>query len=125
MFDPNWLAAIGQFVAAIGTIAAVVVALRIANESGKQAQEQSSQLHYEAMCPVLVIHGEDDLLPRSPDNDLWLDWSANEIKLHIYNAGNGPALNIASVIYGAESYMLGDAGSQKRVDNTKETHWTC
>ena len=125
MFDPNWLAAIGQCVAAVGTIAAVVVALRIANESGKQAREQSSQLHYDAMRPVLVIHGEDDLLPRSPNGDLWLNWSANEIKLHIYNAGNGPALNIASVIYGAESYMVGEVGSQKRVGDTKETHWTC
>lgn len=125
MFDPNWLAAIGQCIAAIGTIAAVVVALYIANKSGKQAREQSSQLHYDEMRPVLVIHGEDDLLPRSPGNDLWLKWDANEISLHIYNAGNGPALNISSVIYGAESYMLGDVGSQKRVDDTKETHWTC
>ena len=125
MFDPNWLAAIGQGVAAIGTIAAVIVALRIANKSGKQAQEQSKQLQYDALRPVLVIHGDDALLPRSSNNNLWMDWSAGEIKLHVYNAGNGPALNIASVIYGAESYMVGTLGSQKRVDDSKDIHWTC
>ncbi len=123
MFDPNWLAAIGQCVAAIGTIAAVIVALRIANKSGKQAQEQSSQLQYGAMRPVLVIHGDDASLPRSSNNNLWMDWSASEIKLHMYNAGNGPALNIASVIYGAESYVVGTLGS--RVDDSQDIHWTC
>ncbi len=121
MFDPNWIAAIGQCVAALATVAAVLTALYIAHKSGRQVLQD----RYHAARPLISIDGDDTALPRSPGNPAWLAWDTKSIELSMHNVGNGPAFNIASVIYGAESYVVGDVGSTKRESSEKDNHWTC
>lgn len=121
MLDPNWVAAIGQWAGAAGTFAAVVVALYLAQKSGRQGLQD----RYNAARPLISIDGDDAALPRSPGNPPWLAWDAKSIELSMHNVGNGPAFNIASVIYGAESYVVGNLGSLTRVSGEKNSHWTC
>lgn len=51
----------------------------------------------------------------------WLDWHVNHQIVMIRNMGTEPALNVASVIYGAESYLV----EGLRSDHAQDIHWTC
>src|SRR6266852_1778200 len=123
--DPNWVAAIGQWVGAIATFAAVVVALYIAHSSGKQARGQVQQARVDSVRPMLVINEYDGQMKTSTSNPAWLAWDNPFLNLKVRNIGMGAALNIACVLYGAESYWVGDIPNQKQVNSESDKHWTC
>ncbi len=114
--DPNWVAAYGQWAGAIASFFAVIVALGIAIYSGRQAQKQARA----TSLPRLVIDSDGtDLWQKR--NLLYLDWSTPFLTVSMKNVGTGPAFNIVSVIYGAESYP-GTQGTPRQKGT--EGHWT-
>ncbi len=71
--------------------------------------------------PLLIPEGE----PKFQNNHLnWLDWNTNEQMIMIRNVGSEVALNIASVVYGCESYVVSWA-TNRRSEQEKNIHWTC
>jgi len=44
--------------------------------------------------------------------------------ISVRNVGSGVALNIASVVYGCESYLV-EWNTNRRSDYEKDIHWTC
>ena len=58
------------------------------------------------------------------DHPNWLDWRAPSQEFTVQNVGPGAALNVAAVLYGCESYVIGELGQQKRVSESKDIHWT-
>lgn len=115
--DSQSVANIISAVAAVLTLAAVITALVAIKDNRKQAQ--TTQLH--SSRPLLVPNGDPKF---QQDHANWLDWNTTEQKLTIQNVGTGVALNIASVIYGCESYVV-DGLANRRSEREKSIHWTC
>jgi hypothetical protein len=51
----------------------------------------------------------------------WLKWDERTQSLTIINHGVSPAFNVASVLYGCESYII----QGNRDPNSRDEHWTC
>jgi hypothetical protein len=92
--------------------------------SGAEQLTALQQQVYEEHRPLLVpSNPAPEFQPGHPN---WLLWQAQEQALGLTNVGTGPALNIASVLYGCESYLIGDnPGTQTRDTGSQDTHWTC
>jgi hypothetical protein len=82
----------------------------------------SQQQGYDQQRPLLVPTGTPIFQTNNPD---WLDWQAGEQNVAFRNVGAGVALSFVSVLYGCESNVVGPIGQEQRVDDTKDTHWTC
>ena len=90
----------------------------------KQIERSKEQVPLEKFAeyrPVLVPEG----IPVFQDNKpQWLNWNINEQTLAIRNIGPGEAFNVASVIYGCESYLI-DWVTNRRSNEANNIHWTC
>src|SRR5437879_3250764 len=115
--DSQLVANIISAVAAFATVAAVVTAFIAIQVNRKQAQ----QTQYGSSRPLLVPNDESDVVSFQPDHPTWLEWKKPVQMFHICNIGTGSAFNVASIWYGAESYVL-DARTMKRSDDAKDTH---
>lgn len=93
------VAAIGQVCAAAITVGAVIVALRL----GKREDQRVLQTRYDGTRPVLLIVSDTQSIPMQQGNEIYLDWDHDPPVIEVYNVGNGPALNVRSVIYGPEA----------------------
>ncbi len=96
-------------------------ALDIAHEQIEQSKRQAQQERFAANHPLLVPEREPKF---QSDHPSWLEWSENEQAIGIHNMGLGVALNVASVIYGCESYLT-DWTTNKRSSHAEDIHWTC
>jgi hypothetical protein len=73
------------------------------HDLARSSQDQllvSREQVYDQHRPLLVPDGTPVF---QDDNPNWLKWEAPEQLLSLRNIGIGPALNIASVLYGCES----------------------
>jgi hypothetical protein len=96
---------IAQAAAAITTFLAVGVALWLGLREGRR----SLQARYDDARPVLIIKSEPQSIPVHQGSDWYLDWEAGPPVITVYNTGDGPALNVRSVIYGPEAIAATDA----------------
>ena len=148
--NPNHIAifaGLGQWVSAITSFLAVVVALYVSIRSNNASQKQSQRVRYDSARPALVISGENPVYNVNYRNvndsayislddrrgDLfqtiniqlgkqgWIDWNASEHLITLQNVGTGVAFNVMSVIFGPES--LEDNG--KILDASKNDYWQC
>lgn len=128
MSDPAWVAAIAAWVAAFAALVTMIltVVLAVANQHMAKANRDLVRIGQEQLQvqhrPMLTVSGE---LRFQEGNASWLTWDESDRTLSLRNVGAGVAFNIASVIYGSESYPLGDISSNKRDSTTKDIHWTC
>lgn len=82
----------------------------------------SQQQRYDQQRPLLIPHGTPALQDDKPN---WLNWQAKDQDITLRNVGIGPALNVACVLYGCESYDTSPVGTPVvRSDDMKDTHWT-
>ena len=123
--DWSAIAAIAQIVAAVATFSAVVVALRL----GKREDQRSLQARYDDARPVLILRSDPQSIPVHQGGDCYLDWGASAPAITVYNAGNGPAFNVRSVIYGPEDAAYGSGegwqylADPKKAEEEREKHW--
>src|SRR5579875_1953406 len=95
LIDPTWVGAIGQWVGALATLSAVIVALWQVRKGFMLTMEAK----YDAARPVLVICDPlpDDAPPEmhfpygQKDHPAWLDWERPEYFTRIENIGSGAA----------------------------------
>jgi hypothetical protein len=99
---------IAQAAAAIATFLAVGVALWLGIREGRRAL----QARYDNARPVLIIKSEPQSIPVRGDR--YLDWEATLPVITVYNTGDGPALNVRSVIYGPEAIAAADTNGTWR-----------
>ncbi len=120
---------IAQAAAAIATFLAVGVALWLGIREGRR----SLQARYDDARPVLIIKSEPQGIPVHQGGDCYLDWEAALPVITVYNTGDGPALNVRSVIYGPEAiaaagsngtwqYWVGVKAEEER--EKRWYHWT-
>jgi hypothetical protein len=148
--NPNHIAifaGLGQWVSAIASFLAVVVALYVSIRSNNASQKQSQRVRYDSARPALVISGENPVytindrnandsayisrddrrsnrfqtINTQPGKQGWIDWNASEHLITLQNVGTGVAFNVMSVIFGPES--LEDNG--KILDASKNDYWHC
>lgn len=146
--NPNHIAifaGLGQWVSAIASFLAVIVAIYISIRSSNDSQKQSRRVRYDSARPALVISGanpvhtlndrhvNDSAYISRDDRGIhlfqkintqlgkrgWIDWNASEHLITLQNVGTGVAFNVMSVIYGPES--LEDNG--KILDASKNDYW--
>lgn len=115
--DSQLAANVISAVVALATLAAVLTAIVAIRDNRKQTQ----QTQYNSSRPLLVPEGAPKFQGDKPQ---WLDWNVNEQVLAVRNVGSGVALNVASVLYGCESYVV-DWATNKRSESEKSIHWTC
>lgn len=115
--DSQLVANIISAVVATATLAVVVTAYIAIKDNRKQAQ----LTQYNSSRPLLIPEGAPQFQSDKPQ---WLDWNVNEQAILIRNVGSGVALNVASVIYGCESYLV-EWNTNRRSDSEKSMHWTC
>lgn len=116
--DSNTLGVIVQAVAALGTFAAVIVAVW----QGIKEGQRSSQLRHDDVRPVIVIVSPPEQMPLQ--NDRYLDWEHGQPEIEIRNVGKGIALNIRSVIYGPQAVAGKSHGNEwAYFSEDREKHW--
>jgi hypothetical protein len=119
---------IGQLIGDATLVATLVVVIWYTVKTSEMAAatrdmaSASQQQRYDQQRPLLVPTGTPTF---KEDNPYWLDWQAGEQNIGFRNVGAGVALNIMSVLYGCESYVVGDMGQEKRVADSTAIHWTC
>ncbi len=86
----------------------------------EQSKQQAQQEKFAANRPLLVPRGNPLFQSDKPN---WLDWNVRDQEVPLHNNGTGTALNVASVIYGCESYVT-DWTTNQRSDVSKGIHWT-
>jgi hypothetical protein len=112
-----------QLVTAIvlaATLVAVIIYTVKTSNLATSAQEQVTLTRQQAADqhrPLLVPDGAPIFQDKHPN---WLKWEENLQPLKYRNIGPGPALNVASVLYGCESYVVGELGAQMRVSESKQ-----
>ena len=104
-----WVAVggIAQAVAAIATFWAVFVALGL----GRKEDRRSLQARYDNARPALIIVSSPQSIPVEQGNESYLDWNSQPPVIEVCNVGNGPALNVRSVIYGPEAIAVPDSST--------------
>jgi hypothetical protein len=146
--NPNHIAifaGLGQWVSAIATFLAVVVAVYVSIRSSNDSQKQSRRVRYDSARPALVISGDNPVytindrnandsayissddrrfnrfqtINTQPGKQGWIDWNASEHLITLQNVGTGVAFNVMSVIFGPES--VEDNG--KILDASKNDYW--
>lgn len=123
----NWnaIGAIAQAVAALATFLAVGVALWLGIREGGR----SLQARYDDARPVLIIKSEPQSIPVHLGSDWSLNWEAAPPVITIYNTGDGPALNVRSVIYGPEAIAVANSNgiwqywADAKAKEEREKHW--
>jgi len=116
-------------IAQIAVAAVAVWAVRVALRQGKNEAERSLQARYDEARPVLIIRSGPQSIPVHQGSDWYLDWSASPPVITVYNAGNGPAFNITSVIYGPEAIAASDSNGTWRywigakAEEEREKRW--
>src|SRR5712692_5159049 len=86
----------------------------------EQSKQQAQQENFAENRPLLLPSGKPTFQGDKPN---WLDWNVNDQEIALHNIGSGAALNVASVIYGCESYLT-DWATNQRSDASKGIHWT-
>jgi hypothetical protein len=140
--NPNHIAifaGLGQWVSAIASFLAVVVALYVSIRSNSASQKQSQRVRYDSARPALVISGENPVhtisdrnvndsayisrddrginrfqtINTQPGKQGWIDWNASEHLITLQNVGTGVAFNVMSVI----------ENNGKILDASKNDYW--
>src|SRR5260370_25852617 len=96
-------------------------AIDAVHEQIEQSKRQAQLERFAENRPLLMPEGTPTFQSDKPQ---WLKWDVNEQLLAIHNIGAGAALNVASVLYGCESYLI-DWNTNRRSDHEKRIHWTC
>jgi predicted nucleotide-binding protein len=74
-------------------------------------------------APLLVPDGVPCFQDQNPN---WLKWDEPEQHISIRNVAREAAFNVTSVLYGCETYIIGNQpGESSRDDQAKIEHWTC
>ncbi len=114
---------IAQAAAAIATFLAVGVALWLGIREGRR----SLRARYDDARPILQIVSDPQSIPVQQGNELYLDWNKPQFSIEIQNVGNGPALNVRSVIYGPEAVAIPNPKSltadKIHRSDERENHW--
>ena len=102
---------------------------------GEMAREQFLQARYDDARPVLILVSDPEKIPVQAGNEIYLDWERQPPPvLDVCNVGNGPALNVKSVIYGPEAEAFAVSSpmssdfewkylSDEKAKEEKEKHW--
>ncbi len=77
---------------------------------------QFLQARYDDARPVLIIVSSPKTIAVQQGNECYLDWNQQSPVIEVCNVGNGPALNIRSVIYGPEAEAFAVTGSSPMSD---------
>ncbi|GLV56313.1 hypothetical protein KDH_31540 [Dictyobacter sp. S3.2.2.5] len=146
--NPNHIAIFagwGQWVSAIVSLAAVIVAIWVSIRASKDSQKQSQRIRYDSALPALVIAGDNPVhtINDSGPNDSayisyddrrshrlqtihtqlgkkgWIDWNEAKHLLTLQNVGTGVAFNVMSVIFGPEALAHND----KLLDASRNDYW--
>ena len=91
-------------------------------------------LRYDDARPVLIIVSSPQSIPVQQGNESYLDWNNQPPVIEVCNVGNGPALNVRSVISGPEAIAVADSStmlsglkwkylSDAQEKEEKEKHW--
>src|SRR5690348_7534797 len=119
---------ISQLISAAALVATLAVVIWYTVKTSEMASATrdmalvSQQQRYDQQRPLLVPHGTPAF---QDDNPNWLDWQAKEQDVTLRNVGSGPALNVATVLYGCESYVTSPVEiAVVRSDDAKDVHWT-
>ena len=56
-----------------------------------------------------MIYTSPQIIPLQQGNESYLDWNNQPPVIEVRNVGNGPALNVRSVIYGPEAEAFADS----------------
>lgn len=75
---------------------------------GEVARAQFLQARYDETRPVLIIVSSPQTIAVQQGNESYLDWNQQPPVIEVRNVGNGPALNVRSVIYGPEAEAFAD-----------------
>jgi len=133
-------------ISAIGAASAAGAAAWQAWETRKQvtqsrkqdeiARAQFLQARYDDARPVLIIVSSPQSIAVQQGNESYLDWNQQPPVIEVCNVGNGPALNVRSVIYGPEAEAFAVTGSSPMSDGfiwqylsdekqkeAREKHW--
>lgn len=124
--DPNWVGAIGQWVGALSSLLAIVIAVGIAIWSGGQSQMQSRQDRYNSARPVLIVsskHGSNlySIVTQQGLNSV-PDRTSLTQTVAIKNAGSGPAFNVMSILHCPESIIQN--GQRTFLNGHRSWAWT-
>jgi hypothetical protein len=137
------LTSISVFVAACAVVAATWQAWETrkqvieSKKQGETAREQFLQARYDGARPVLIVVSPPQSIPVQQGNERYLDWSQQQPNIEVCNVGNGPALNVKSVIYGPEARAGGTSSDLDTLNSSvtwsylsgeeekkeKEKHW--
>jgi len=111
-------------ISAIGAASAAGAAAWQAFETRKQVTEsrhqgdvaraQFLQARYDDARPVLIIVSSPQTIVVVQGNESYLDWNQQSPVIEVRNVGNGPALNVRSVIYGPEAEAFADSSPHVR-----------
>jgi hypothetical protein len=106
------------------TLVAVIVYTQKTSEMTAATRKvaEIAQLQRLDQYRPLLVPTEAPMFQNERPNQL--AWSKPRQEFTIRNIGPGAALNVAAVLYGCESYLVGELGQQKRINDTKDTHWT-
>jgi len=113
-------------ISAIGAASAASAAAWQAWETRKQvtqsreqdeiARAQFLQARYDEARPVLIIVSSPKTIAVQQGSECYLDWNQQPPVIEVCNVGNGPALNVRSVIYGPEAEAFAVTGSSPMSD---------
>ncbi len=78
---------------------------------GEMARAQFLQARYDDARPVLIIVSSPQSIPLQQGNESYLDWNSQPPVIEVCNVGNGPALNVRSVVYGPEAIAVADSST--------------
>lgn len=103
---------------------------------GEIARAQFLQARYDEARPVLIVISSPQAIAVQQGNECYLDWNQQPPVIEVCNVGNGPALNVRSVIYGPEAEAFAGTGSSplsegfiwqylsdEKQKEAREKHW--
>jgi hypothetical protein len=103
----NAFAGSAQALAAVATFFAVFGAVC----QGKREEQRCLQTRSENARPVLILASDSQDLPLEQGNEHSLDYHHQPPAIKVHNGGNGPVLNVRSVIYRSEARAGADSST--------------